>query len=45
MGWFILSKIFSVLIAIVSLGRISEQDKDLEITPIGIGTMSSYASN
>ena len=31
MGWFILSKIFSVLITIVSLSRLSEQDKDLEI--------------
>ena len=31
MAWFILSKIFSVLVAIVSVGRISEKDKDLEI--------------
>ena len=31
MGWFILTQIFSVLIAIVSLGRLSEREKDLEI--------------
>jgi len=31
MGRFILSKIFSVLKTIVSLSRLSEQDKDLEI--------------
>jgi putative transposase len=31
MGWFILVQIFSVLIAIVSLGRLSEREKDLEI--------------
>jgi hypothetical protein len=31
MGWFILAQIFSVLIAIVSLGRLSEREKDLEI--------------
>jgi putative transposase len=31
MGWFILSQVFSILIAIVSIGRLSEQEKDLEI--------------
>ena len=31
MGWFILSQIFSVLVTIVSIGRLSEQDRDLEI--------------
>ena len=31
MGWFILVQIFSALIAIVSLGRLSEREKDLEI--------------
>jgi hypothetical protein len=31
MGWFILTQTFSVLIAIVSLGRLSEREKDLEI--------------
>ncbi len=31
MGWFILSQIFSVLVTIVSIGRLSAQDRDLEI--------------
>ena len=31
MIWFILTQIISVLIAIVSLGRLSEREKDLEI--------------
>ena len=31
MIWFILTQIVSVLIAIVSLGRLSEREKDLEI--------------
>jgi len=31
MGWFILSQIFSLLVTIVSIGRLSEQDRDLEI--------------
>jgi putative transposase len=31
MGWFILAQVFSVLIAIVSLGRLSEREKGLEI--------------
>ncbi len=31
MGWFILAQVLSTLIAIVSFGRISEQEKDLEI--------------
>jgi hypothetical protein len=31
MGWFILAQVFSILIAIVSLGRLSEREKDLEI--------------
>ena len=31
MGWFILAQILSVLIAIVSLGRLSEREKDLEM--------------
>jgi transposase InsO family protein len=31
MGWFILAQLFSKLIALVSLGRLSEREKDLEI--------------
>jgi len=31
MGWFILSQAFSILITIVRIGRLSEQEKDLEI--------------
>ena len=31
MGWFILTHIFSTLLSFVGLGRLSEQDKDLEI--------------
>ena len=31
MGWFILAQIFSVLIGIVSVGRMEESEKDLEI--------------
>ena len=31
MGWFILGQIFSVLIGIVSLGRLGDSEKDLEI--------------
>ena len=31
MGWFILSYLFSTLISLVSIGRLSEQEKDLEI--------------
>ncbi len=31
MGWFILAQLFSILIARVSLGRLSEREKDLEI--------------
>lgn len=31
MAGFILSKIFSILVALVSVGRLSEKDKDLEI--------------
>jgi hypothetical protein len=31
MAWFILAQIFSVLITLVSLGRLSEREKDLEI--------------
>jgi hypothetical protein len=31
MGWFILAQVFSILITIVSIGRLSEQEKDLEI--------------
>ncbi len=31
MGWFILAQLFSILIALVSLGRLSEREKDLEI--------------
>jgi putative transposase len=31
MGWFILSYLFSTLISFVSIGRLSEQEKDLEI--------------
>ena len=31
MGWFILSYLFSTLILLVSIGRLSQQEKDLEI--------------
>jgi hypothetical protein len=31
MGWFILAQLFSKLITLVSLGRLSEREKDLEI--------------
>ena len=31
MGWFILAQTFSILITIVRIGRLSEQEKDLEI--------------
>jgi hypothetical protein len=31
MGWFILAQVFSILITIVSIGRLCEQEKDLEI--------------
>ena len=31
MGWFLIGKLFSVLISLVRLGRLSETEKDLEI--------------
>ena len=31
MGWFILAQLFSILVALVSLSRLSEREKDLEI--------------
>jgi hypothetical protein len=31
MGWFILKHIFSTLLAIVNVRRLSDQEKDLEI--------------
>ena len=31
MGWFLIGKLFSVLITLVRLGRLSETEKDLEI--------------
>ena len=31
MGWFILAQLFSILITVVRIGRLSEQEKDLEI--------------
>ncbi len=31
MGWFILAQLFSILIALVSHGRLSEWEKELEI--------------
>jgi len=31
MGWFILAQLFSILITIVRIGRLSKQEKDLEI--------------
>jgi transposase len=31
MGWFVLAKLFSVLISLVHLGRLSDPEKDLEI--------------
>jgi hypothetical protein len=30
-GWFILAHIYTILIAIVGIGRLSEREKDLEI--------------
>jgi hypothetical protein len=31
MGWFILAQVFSILITIVRIGRLPEQEKELEI--------------
>jgi hypothetical protein len=31
MGWFVPSHLFSTLISLVSIGRLSQQEKDLEI--------------
>ena len=31
MGWFVLAKLFSLLISLVHLGRLSDSEKDLEI--------------
>jgi putative transposase len=31
MGWFILAHLFSTLVALISIGRLSEREKDLEI--------------
>jgi putative transposase len=31
MGWFILAQVFSILVTIVRIGRLSKQEKDLEI--------------
>ena len=31
MGWFILAQVFSILVTSVRIGRLSEQEKDLEI--------------
>ena len=31
MGWFILVHVFTTLMSIVSMGRLSEKEKDLEI--------------
>jgi len=31
MGWFILAQVLSILISIIRIGRMSEQEKDLEI--------------
>jgi hypothetical protein len=31
MGWFILAQVFSILVTIVRIGRLSEQEKFLEI--------------
>ena len=31
MGWFILAHLFSTLVALVSIGRLFEREKDLEI--------------
>jgi hypothetical protein len=31
MGWFILAQVFLILVSIVRIGRLSEQEKDLEI--------------
>jgi len=31
MGWFILVHVFTIWMAIVSIGRLSEQEKELEI--------------
>jgi len=31
MGWFVLSYLLSTLISLVSIGRLSQQEKDLEI--------------
>ena len=31
MGWFIIAHIFSTLVGLIGIGRLSEQEKDLEI--------------
>jgi hypothetical protein len=31
MGWFILTQLFSILIQLIRIGRMSDQEKDLEI--------------
>ena len=31
MGWFLLAQIFSALISLIQIGRLSESEKDLEI--------------
>jgi hypothetical protein len=31
MGWFILAQLFSTLVSMLSLGRLSDSEKDLEI--------------
>jgi hypothetical protein len=31
MGWFVLCYLFSTLLSLVSIGRLSQQEKDLEI--------------
>jgi hypothetical protein len=34
MGWFILAHIFSTMLMLMHIGRLSEQEKDLEILPL-----------
>ena len=31
MGWYILAQVLTILVSIVSIGRMEEQEKDLEI--------------
>jgi hypothetical protein len=44
MGWFILKHIFSTILSIISITRLSNQEKDLEI-PYGLKTSTEKTKN